>query len=40
MTCDTCQPIKFKMYSRVIIYVGSGYLTHLFQAVLLLYVIG
>ena len=32
MTCDPCQPIKFKEYIRVFIYVGAGYLIHHFHA--------
>ena len=32
MTCDPSQPTKFKGYIRVFIYVGAGYLIHLFHA--------
>ena len=32
MTCDSCQPTKFKEYMRVFIYVGTGYLIHHFHA--------
>ena len=32
MTCDPCQPTKFKGYIRVFIYVGGGYLIHHFHA--------
>ena len=32
MTCDLCQPTKFKGYIRVFIYVGAGYLIHHFHA--------
>ena len=32
MTCDPCQPTKFKGYIRVFIYLGAGYLIHHFHA--------
>ena len=32
MTCEPCQPTKFKAYIRVFIYVGAEYLIHYFQA--------
>ena len=32
MTCEPCQPITFKGYVRVFIYVGAGYLIHHFHA--------
>ena len=32
MTCDPCQPTKFKGYIRVFICVCTGYLTHHFHA--------
>ena len=32
MTCDPCQPTKFKGYLRVFIYVGAGHPIHHFHA--------
>ena len=32
MTCDCCQPTKFKAYIRLFIYVGDRYLIHYFHA--------
>ena len=32
MTCDHCQPTKFKGYIKVFIYVVTGYLIHHFHA--------
>ena len=32
MTCDLCQPTKFKGYIQVFIYVGAGHLIHHFHA--------